>query len=225
MRPPRLRVLACSTLVIGALAAGCTGPTPGEVRTDASSSVAYPSSSMQDWVSYGDVTAFIRVDGETAEPESEAVQKTGEGLVNRTVDVTVLRTLWQRKPSLVLPDTLRTGAWGWIVHDGRRQPTTDRGGSRLEVGHKYVATFTSSGLNPGWSVLGTAAVIPFDGERAGVGERHGGDSSPGQGFDEVYGISLDQFAARLAAVPPHPVAVKYGELPARERYAKVVAEG
>lgn len=180
---------------------------------------------MQDWVSYGDVTAYMRVDGETAEPESEAVQTTGEGLVNRIIDVTVLQTLWQRKPNMVLPETLKTGAWGWIVSDGKRQPMADRDGSRLEVGHKYVATFTSSGVAPGWTILGTAAIIPFDGELAGAGERRGGDSSPGAGFDEVNGATLDQFAAKLASAEPHPIAVKYGDLAARERYAKVVAEG
>ena len=131
MRNPRLRALACSTLIIGALAAECTGPASGEIRTDASSSVAYPSSSLQDWVSYGDVTAYIRVDRETAEPESEAVQTTREGLVNRTINVTVLRTLWQRKPGLALPDTLVRRH----VHLKRPEPRLDR--PRHSCGHPF----------------------------------------------------------------------------------------
>jgi hypothetical protein len=211
-----------------ALAACATSVNQSPIVVRGGGAVELPSESLTDWVSYGDVVVAVHVDSETQQPETDDVKRTGEGLVGRTVELSVTSTLWTREPKFVAPAKTSVDVWGWVVRDGKKAPTVPLGSSRIEVGHSYILAWTSSGRRPGWTSLGPGAEIPFDQGIAGTGERVGADpghtDSPATAYQQLKGRDGDSVAALLARTAPDPLAAKYASLPVLERYQRVTSE-
>jgi len=222
------QAIIAATLVALVSVAGCAARHQASTVVRGGGSLGWPSKSLTDWVSYADVVVVVHVDSERPQPESDDVKRTGEGLVGRTVEVSVTSTLWQRQPTFIAPAKTTLDVWGWVVQDGKKQPTVARGSSRIEVGHAYIMGWTSSGKRPGWSSLGPGAEIPFDQGIAGTGERAGADPAhtdpAATARQQLNGRDRDAIAAVLAGTAPDPLAVKYASLPVLERYQRVTAQ-
>jgi hypothetical protein len=173
------------------------------------------------------VVVVFHVNAEHALPLEESTAEHGEGLVNRTVDVSIVRTLWTRNGAVQPPATDTTLlVWGWMMKDRKLRPTVARGSVRVEIGHDYVAAWTRWPTTDGgteWGGIGPKGEAPFDTGIAGQGERLGGteNSFHVSALETIDGKDADQIATILRAAKPDPLAVKYADLPPAERYQAV----
>lgn len=171
------------SLLMAALACGCGSARTGNASVHAELSDRFPSTTAQDWVTYADFAAVVTVTAEKAgKPDAEDLQR-GEGEIERTVDLTVDRVIWQaRNAQRVPPSTLEYSALGWQFRgqDAKdRRPVVADDRPRLEVGHTYLMAFAwqptvcyeGDGVIPGhWNGLGSGSVLPYDKAKVGVGE-------------------------------------------------------
>ncbi|HYU67298.1 MAG TPA: hypothetical protein VEK09_11125, partial [Jatrophihabitantaceae bacterium] len=112
------QAIIAATLVALVSVAGCAARHQASTVVRGGGSLGWPSKSLTDWVSYADVVVVVHVDSERPQPESDDVKRTGEGLVGRSVEVSVTSTLWQREPRFVASAKTTLDVWGWIVKDG-----------------------------------------------------------------------------------------------------------
>jgi hypothetical protein len=177
------------------------------------------SETIPDWASQADVVVKASVVSEAHPPpvDSETVGQPGMELVGRTVTLQVSGVIWQ-SPSMTRPDptTFSVEAYGWMqADDGTEREVATEGTSRLEVGHQYVLAliWREAECSPGdptvpahWSVLGSGAALPADGNTIGVGEFQGTPTDlvdTSSGPEPAPGTALAEFAGdRPAELSP-----------------------
>jgi hypothetical protein len=209
--------LACvGLLVVAALVvARTTGsaealPPCGE--PSASFDPAWPQNTLTDWVSYSDQLSIVTVTSEEA--LGEPTELNG-GFVGRNVVLQIERTLWRRDGAPSVDGTLTILTAGWI----KNRPISLSGGTRLELGGRYVLPLTRTGGE--WTGnAGGLAAFPLDGATIVCGTVH-----PQELVDEdIAGMSVDDLAALYAATPPDPLAAKHARLGPQARWMAVSRE-
>ena len=147
---------------------------------------AFPTDTLEDWVTYADRVVAVRVvgDGQQDQP--------------RTVT-------WERQRVV----------WSNPARPGEDAPPTDtaRGGEkggaepRLVVGHTYLTVLTHTALGVGGDMPRewiTMAVLPFDDDLVGDGESFRGWQGQEALLDALWGKTGTQVANLLAATPVDP---------------------
>ncbi|MFF8830740.1 hypothetical protein [Streptomyces sp. NPDC015131] len=243
--------LACAALLAGAgtwiaVSAADGGPSraaadsarPSKIMGHAKESL--PSHTPEDWVSYGDHVAVVRVTSETAAPASAEEQEAGEGYLSRDVTMEVTDVLWSRAQAPALPGTVTTTVDGWSFKGDVRTPIAREGAARLEPGHSYVIALARFG-NGEWSRIGTGAAMPYDSAKVGKGELEGdvidvaafrataseeAASIADPTVEELTaGKSAQAVTQVLATAEPDPVAEDHFDLDPVARYAKAEGAG
>jgi hypothetical protein len=183
--------------VLLVLLAGCGAQDPDPVgvpsarprRDPVSSAVrdqAFPTDTLEDWVTYADRVVAVRVVAEDRQARL------------RTVTWEPQRVVWSN-PARPDEDAPRTES----VRGGDR----DGAEPRLVVGHTYLAALTHTALAVGddlpreWITL---AVLPFDDDLVGDGESFRGWQGQETLLDAVWGKTGTQVADLLAATPVDP---------------------
>jgi hypothetical protein len=188
--------------VLLVLLAGCGTQDPDPVgvpsarpRLDPASSAtrdqAFPTDTLEDWVTYADRVVAVRV---VAEDRQDRL---------RTVTWERQRVVWSNpaRPAEDAPptDTARGG------EGGGAEP-------RLVVGHTYLAALTHTALGVGadlpreWIPM---AVLPFDDDLVGDGESFRGWEGQEALLDAVWGKTGAEVADLLGATPVDPDARRY----------------
>ena len=193
------------------LLAGCgtAGPDPVGVpsarpRLEAASSAvrdqAFPTDTLQDWVTYADRVVAVRLVGEQRQ----------DG--HRTVTWEPQRVVWSN-PARPDQDVPATGTAFGGEGDG--------GEPRLVVGHTYLAVLTHTALGAGadlpreWVPM---VVLPFDDDLVGDGEAFRGWQGQEELLDAVWGRTGAEVAVLLAATPVEPDARRYASEDATAKY-------
>lgn len=126
--------------------------------------IAVPDSSVEDWVTYGDMVVTVTVESETELEADQRTQERGKGYVGRQITVNIDNVLWKSKRGV---GQLREGsklemlAWGWIYDNGELLPVRGEGSVRMDVGSAYLMPLAKF-ARAGWSALSTRAVLPLD---------------------------------------------------------------
>lgn len=154
-------------------------PISGPSGVAAEADEAYPADRIADWRDHGGALASFTVTGEARVAPSPDEIAAGEGVVGRDVAVRIDSRYWQKADYHTLPDSFSFSAGGWVF--GRDKPETALrvpGCPWFVVGHRYVAVLAfDSRLRRPWTVLGCAAVAPYDEGRIGEGEVYDGKGS------------------------------------------------
>jgi hypothetical protein len=173
---------------------------------------AWPQDTLTDWVSYSDQLSIVTVTSEAA--LGEPTEMNG-GFVGRNVVLDIERTLWRRDGAPSVDGTLTILTSGWI----KDRPISLSGGTRLEVGGRYILPLTRAGGEWTVNTVGLAA-FPLDGTTIVCGTVH-----PSEMVDEdIAGMSVDELAALYAATPADPLAVKHARLGPQARWMAVSRE-
>jgi hypothetical protein len=119
---------------------------------------------LADWRREADHLAAFTVLSERELDVGRSDEQTG-GIHGRRVTLRVDDVTWSRPGAPPLPRRLTMVTAGWDVHDGRHEPL-DLGGTRLEVGRRYVAPlrFFGRGRAGGWGPLGQSTQLELDGD-------------------------------------------------------------
>ena len=197
--------------VLLVLLAGCGAQDPDPVgvpsarpRLDPVSSAvrdqAFPTDTLEDWVTYADRVVAVRVVSEEQQDQ------------RRTVTWERQRVVWSNpaRPGENAPSTDTEVRQGW-----------DKAEARLVVGHTYLAVLTHTALGVGdhvpreWIPM---AVLPFDDDLVGDGESFRGWQGQEALLDAVWGRTGAQVAELLAATPVDPDARPYLRHDATEKW-------
>ncbi|MEU9133066.1 hypothetical protein AB0D08_34040 [Kitasatospora sp. NPDC048540] len=243
-----LLALAAATLTTAAVTAVAgPGSAPADQRPRvilAHGKERLPSTTAQDWVSYGDRTVIATVTSETQLAASDEEIEAGEGYLSRTVTLNVQQQLWARSGAPALPAGLTITADGWAFKGTQKTPIAETEGSRLEVGHTYLLTLDRL-AGGAWTTLGGGARVPYDNNVVGNGEYEGSlvtpssfaRSTPASGPDagpdsdstapasvveNTAGQAGSSVATLLAQTAPDPVAQQNFALDPIARRAAVV---
>lgn len=182
---------------------------------------AWPMTTLTDLVSYSDQLSIVSVTSEKALGPLVETDANG-GMVGRSVELEVERTLWRREGAPTVSGTVSMIVDPWMVDGDDARPWNISGGARLEVGGRYLVPLTQvkDEEGVGWTVNGEEAVYPLNGSTIVCGSVREEEFSN----EDVSGWSVDEFAARFAATEPDPLAVKYGRLDVHARW-NAVAQG
>jgi hypothetical protein len=182
-----------------------------------------PSITASDWVTYADHVIVVEaVSEEVIAPDAEEIER-GEGVIGRTVTLTVEDVLWSREGAThAAPATWEYSALGWHFTDGDMADPVKLALSefpRVEVGHQYVMAIRwqaalcddDGEFAPAqWLGLGEGSEIPYDDGILGNGESEGtvqdaaafaavAEGEPDQGVEELLvGQSADAIVSALA---------------------------
>ncbi|HST82656.1 MAG TPA: hypothetical protein VLL08_13055 [Kineosporiaceae bacterium] len=177
----------------------------------------FNTSTADDWVAVADRVIVGTVTSEREMPPTKTEIARGEGLLGRTVTLTVGKTVWSRAGAAEIPATITLSTAGVTFSggvDNNRHRLAYPGASRLEVGHRYVLAiyYQSAGCDgenssARWAGIGSGGVIPFDTATLGTGEIEGRsnvvvpEATGGSGVlrAQLKGKSLDDLQARLDA--------------------------
>jgi hypothetical protein len=226
----RTRIAAAAGLVAAASATGIAiaallapaGPGAADEVLLGLGSDNYPSVTAEDWVTYADHVVVVEAVSEaTISPDAEELER-GEGIIGRTVSLTVEDVLWSREGAPVAaPGAWDFNASGWHFSEGDTENAVEMALAdtpRVEVGHQYVmairweaATCSDDGdFTPAkWRGLGEGSAVPFDDGVLGNGESEGtvqdaeafaaaADVHPDQGVEEILaGQGADAIASAL----------------------------
>jgi hypothetical protein len=212
-------------IAVAALAAPAADP-GGEAAAEevllGQGSDLYPSTTAEDWVTYADHVVVVEAVSEaTIAPTAEELER-GEGVIGRTVSLSIEEVLWSRESAPVAaPSTWQYSALGWHFNEGDTTDAVEMALAdfpRVEVGHQYVmairweaATCSDDGdFTPAkWRGLGEGSAVPFDDGVLGNGESEGtvhdaeafaaaADVHPDQGVEEILaGQGADAIASAL----------------------------
>ncbi|HET6951770.1 MAG TPA: hypothetical protein VFI47_15420 [Acidimicrobiales bacterium] len=222
----KTRCLAVILLTAATFASACAG-NRGEDADEGTSAVvatglaAWPSSSFDDWASYGDAVVILQIESERAEPMSDDEVQRGEGLGLRTVSGTVTQLVWTYPGGPAPPTTsFEFLTAGWIVREGRSSPMRYAGAIRLEVGSSYLMPIFQDRTTGSWAPLSSTAAFPVDDESAI--EQVATTAEEGAGPEVA--MTPSGVAAAMQAASPAPAAAANRQLAPRDRYLAVVAE-
>lgn len=138
---------------------------------------------------YGSFVAIVTVTGERAAPIPPEDADRGEGMIERSIDLRIDRTLWSR-PGVTPPAHVTTTAAGWTWKDNapeRRTPFALAHRPRLELNQQYVIAFArypglspeqaeacgDQAIEPVWGPVGSGGAVPVSAGVLGVGEFEG----------------------------------------------------
>lgn len=203
-------------LGVCALAWATASPGPPRVGVFSSAAIdpAYPQETLRDLVSYSDQVSVVRVVRDERPPARDA-DETG-GMDFRPVTMHVDETIWRGASHAAVPDTLEFFTWGWL----KGRPIGAEGGARLEVGRRYLMAIThgkEAGATKWWS-FSDSAQLRMKGGRTDADDVVG---EPSALFSRLADLTLDEVAVLLARTRPDPLAVKYADLGAVERWEAV----
>lgn len=206
-RPSRRWLLAVAAVVvvvgaIGALVATALRAPSGNEEASVEGTLdtglqAFPTETLQDLVTYGDALVVLRVD-HVRDLDAEALED-GHLTQPRTVDATVVETLWARPGAPTAPAQVHLLAYGYVIRDGRREPVRGRDLPWWTVGHTYVGVIARMGER--WVDLNGNMFEVVDGmvDPTSV--------TPASWVAQAGRFSPDDYAAMLAATPPDPRSV------------------
>lgn len=222
------------TAFLGMLAvAGCAsaqGPAPAEGPQSAEAviigdgSLAFPTQTIEDWVTYGDFVALVTVTG-SSPIAGEKEMGTDARVINRELTVKVDTAIWRNPaaPDTQLPDSISRPALGW-TQDGANGPLTKlafEGSPWFEIGGQYLVVVYSD--EEGYGIGSTGSALPYANGVLGEGEFLGGKpTAEYTGALSLLGQTLDAATTLLATAKPDPRVEGYMDLPARDRYSVVV---
>jgi hypothetical protein len=178
---------------------------------------AYPVDTLTDLVSYADQVSLATVTRERPLPPGP--EEESGGYYGRVVTVQVDDTVWRGQASKEVPRTFEFVTWGWS--GSYDDPIAGCGGARLEVGRTYLLPLARD--DDGWWAFGdTSTNLRLEG---GIVDGHDfvGDE-PSAVLRALDGMTVGEVAAVLAETTPDPVAAKYAELGAIERWQAVARE-
>lgn len=177
-----------------------------------------PSEKLADWTSYGDQVSLVTLSDErTIEPPTEERAR-GEGYIGRTVTLNVTRTIWTRPGAPHLDHPVDITVAGWVKRQSAPPvPAAVGGDPRPETGRRYLMPIVRYDDGK-WGPLGSSAIMETDPQ--GVIKAQ----SPSSAARSLDGKSIEGAAALLRGTLPYPLAVKYAQLPPRERFDAVALE-
>lgn len=221
-------------IIVAAIAAPAADPettaSPAEVILGQGSD-HLPSVTAADWVTYADHVIVVEAVSEASiAPSAEEIER-GEGVIGRTVALTVEDVLWSRDGApRAAPASWNYSALGWHFTDGDTADPVKLALSefpRVEVGHQYVMAIRwqaalcdeDGEYAPAlWLGLGEGSEIPYDGDTIGNGESEGtvqdtaafaaaAEDEPDQGIEELLvGQSADAIVTALQSAQPDTAA-------------------
>jgi hypothetical protein len=149
-------------VLVAAAVAGCGHDEVYGITPDS----AFPSETLNDWVTHGDQLSVIRILDETP-PKLPREWKNSGGLIGRKVTVRIERTVWHRPHAPRRTGTFRMQAWGWMMEndqhaDSAIHPLIVRNAPRLKAGGRYLAVLMH--LDGGWTPLNDDAVMTLEGD-------------------------------------------------------------
>lgn len=187
---------------------------PLVVKDTAVVSEQWPSSTLKDWARWADGVVVVQVAAEHPAGEFPAADGTGEVVIGRNVDLTIVDVLWTRSGATAPAGVVEVSAAGWVDRPGRpRAPVAFDGVPRLEIGGTYVVALRSRSdcqpdVDAGWSVLGSSAAWPVEGSVNGTGESGGlrvtvdrAQADVGSLEESMIGRSLDDLRDTLREAP------------------------
>jgi hypothetical protein len=214
-------------LVVVMAAAACGSSGDPEFRT-VSGLASLPNQSLEDWVSYGDAVAVVRIASEEGESSLSAEeQASGEGLTVRHVTAAVESIVWTAAGRTAdPPSTFSIDAPGWIYSDSGKHPYVMEDGNRLEVGEKYlmpIGLFDADGWKPiGFGVrLTDDDLLRVDAADQRTAAEQGPAGVEPAATLELSGLTVDTAAAKIAATAPDPVAKQFADLDPQARFREV----
>ncbi|MEU5161288.1 hypothetical protein AB0G74_17000 [Streptomyces sp. NPDC020875] len=144
-----------------------------------------PSETAEEWVASADHVVSVTATSATEVPPTAEEVARGEGVIGRTVDLTINNVLWSRPAAAQpAPTTWQYSAAGWQFKNGdlvNRREMALHGQPRVEPGHTYIMAIAwqaaqcgEDGTTPaGWVGLGGGSEVAFDNGVIGNGESEG----------------------------------------------------
>lgn len=177
-----------------------------------------PNESAADVVTFADHVAVVTVTEDEELPVAKEDLDRGEGLVQRSVHMSVDKVLWSTKSARPAPDEIDWRVLGWSFEGEVANRTTmaAEDSPRFDVGHTYVVALDWEQPNCSkggrWTTLGGSFNAPYEDETIGVGEFEGRDVAkadladvrpPGDGLRAtVWGGTADELVAALRGANP-----------------------
>jgi hypothetical protein len=170
----------------------------------------FAAETLRDVRSYSDAFAIVRGVREEVPPTPEGPEGWA-GFIGRTVTVRVERVLWRRPKAPEPPRTFAFSDWGWFGTLERPVPARVCGGTRMEIGRRYLAPLAR---------LRDSTWFPFDEVRLRlengrlVGGVDGGE--PNIAHSALIGRPIADAVSTLARTHPYRAVVRNPRLdPAR----------
>lgn len=216
----RIVVLLIALVGLAAVTAACGGSGDERSAVVAHAEPRWPDSTLRDWVSYADQVSVVRVISESRiDPPSDVIER-GEGYVGRRITIEVESTIWGRgfhevngRVTMLAP--------GWAMHDSKEYPFVPAGGSRGEVGHRYLAPLVLTDEGD-WTIFSFSGLFPLFDDRISEDRRAG--TAEGQIAKQIVGLTVPSVTEMLAKTDADPLAVKYGILSPDARVEAVYKE-
>lgn len=201
-------------LVVVALGVGSCDDSPnntlvGRPSSSADAAELFPFSSLQDWVSYAQQVAVVRVDGIAPERRNSP----GYTWYTTTVSLQVDETLWSDGPRRQAIEVETFGAW---QRDEAGDLVPRSATQSLEPGRRYVVALTHE--DEVSALLTQESILPLDGDVVAVHR----EAVPAA--RQLNRVTVLQLTSLLAATPPDPVAERYSDLPATEQRVRVLQD-
>lgn len=178
----------------------------------------FPSESLVEWVSYADHVSYFVVTAERELPWGAHEQQHGEGMVGREVTVQIEDTLWTHASAPAIETEFVYETDGWVLKENEQRPFVLEGGTRVEVGERYLAAWVHTDVD-GWFPLASSTIMPVD--DAGIP----GEPTLGHGLPStelLVGRSPAAISQLLASTGADPVAARYFHLDPEPRYNAVL---
>lgn len=179
-----------------------------------------PNESAADVVTFADHVAIVTVIDDEELPVAKEDLDRGEGLVQRSVHMSVDKVLWSTKSARPAPDEIDWRVLGWNFEGDvvNRTAMAAEDSPRFDVGHTYVVALDWEQPNCSkggrWTTLGGSFNAPYEDETIGVGEFEGQAVAkadladvrpPGDGLrSSLWGGSADDLVKALRRARPDP---------------------
>lgn len=173
--------------------------------------MAFPSDTLQDWVSYGDRAAVIEIVDQT-QPAASNI---------RTVGWKRRSELWANpaRPRETTPATGTTVGGSFVPGAPNSQLQPSGGDPALFVGHTYVAVLTHTAIGGAgsreWIPL---VILPFDDGLVGDGEQYRGWDGQQATLDAVWGLTGPEVSRILRSTPIDSAVTRFASRDAYEKY-------
>lgn len=223
MRPCFLPVVV--TAAVAMTGCGASNADSGAARTPdpaaarvavAEGSYAYPSDTLEDWVSYNNEVAVVWVASAEEVPVDETAKQHGEWTTNRKVQLQIESVLWRSQGQRQAPTQVTVVTSGFLHKGGEALPLVMHGEARLEAGERYVVPLA---LQDGeWLIPGTSAAPLVEGK---VKPAEGQEN---RAVSELAGRTPAQVKEKLGRTQPDPAAARRGHLQPYERWNEVANE-
>lgn len=217
---PRTAALVLTLVGTIHIAIACGGQTEGTANAGSIEALsAFPYETTADWVGYADAVVVAQVTGEDKLPITEGERQAQEGLIMRTVKVSLREILWERSNAPRVPEDISFIAYGWTFDGDELRAASTSQGARLEVGNTYLIPIASSELG-GWGPINPTQTFDYEGSSVTVLE----DVDPGSAGAAISGRKGAEVADLLASTDADPLTLKYADLGPVARFEAVAAE-